>query len=71
MDPIKDAKLMWIAEEGLVAPLPDPWEFFTNNQGHVLYRNTQTDEIINDHPNDIIYRQKYLEERRKMDIELA
>lgn len=35
LDPVADAELMWIAKEGLSAPLPDAWAEFVDETGHI------------------------------------
>eukprot|EP00438_Fugacium_kawagutii_P016800 Skav217478 [mRNA] locus=scaffold1405:211955:212866:- [translate_table: standard] len=55
---------MWIAREGVVAPVPAPWKACTANGDDVFYFNFETGESIWDHPADERYRQ-LLEEKRK------
>lgn len=60
----KEADLLWIAKEGVVAPVPAPWKACTENGDDVFYFNFETGESIWDHPADERYRQ-LLEEKRK------
>ena len=60
----KEQDLLWIAREGVVAPVPAPWKACTENGDDVFYFNFETGESIWDHPADERYRQ-LLEEKRK------
>lgn len=51
-----EAQLRWIAEEGVIAPVPHPWKACTENGDDVFYFNFQTGESIWDHPCDEQYR---------------
>ncbi len=59
MDLKEDADLLYIAEEGLRAPVPEPWKAFSNDQDEIYYTNTITGQIIFDHPLDDVYRKKF------------
>ena len=49
--------LLWIAREGVVAPVPAPLKAFTENGDDVFYFNFEAGESIWDHPSDENYRQ--------------
>ncbi|CAE8688301.1 unnamed protein product, partial [Polarella glacialis] len=49
--------LMWIAKEGVIAPVPSPWKACTENGDDVFYFNFESGESIWDHPCDERYRQ--------------
>ena len=57
----EDADLLYIAEEGLKAPVPAPWQAFSNENEQIYYRNSLTQQVIWDHPLDEHYRKKYQE----------
>jgi len=42
MDLKDDADLLYIAEEGLKAPVPEPWKAFSNENDEIYYTNTIT-----------------------------
>jgi hypothetical protein len=56
MDPSKDNKYVYLAKEGLKAPLPEPWKPYKNSKGHISYINVSTREFVTEHPCDIIYK---------------
>lgn len=56
--PADDAYL-YIAKEGLKAPLPPPWKPCKTSEGEIFYFNFSTGESVWDHPCDEFYRQQY------------
>mmetsp|Transcript_40300 Transcript_40300/g.104457 ORF Transcript_40300/g.104457 Transcript_40300/m.104457 type:complete len:339 (-) Transcript_40300:548-1564(-) len=64
IDPDIEPDLMWIAQEGLVAPLPDGWSEYTDHQGHQYYYNHNTGVSTWEHPLDAHYR-SIVEENRQ------
>lgn len=46
MDPVGEATLLWIAREGLKAPLPEHWLPCRTNTGDVYYFNFATGESL-------------------------
>ena len=65
MNPIYDADLLWIAAEGLTAPLPAGWTEHEDQDSNLYFYNTATDHSTREHPLDKHYRQTYLNEKRK------
>ena len=63
----RDADLMWIAKEGLKAPLPNPWKPCQTGEGEIFYFNFESGESVWDHPCDEHYRKVFEEEKRKRD----
>ena len=61
----KEQDLLWIAREGVVAPVPAPWKACTENGDDVFYFNFETGESIWDHPSDERYRQLLLDKRKE------
>ena len=61
----KEQDLLWIAREGVVAPVPAPWKACTENGDDVFYFNFETGESIWDHPADERYRQLLQEKREE------
>ena len=65
MDLKEDADLLYIAEEGLKAPVPEPWKAYSNENEEIYYCNTVTGQLIYDHPLDEVYRKKFQEAKQK------
>lgn len=68
MDLEADKDLMWIAKEGLKAPLPPPWKPCQTQEGEggdIFYFNFETGESVWDHPCDEHYKKVYAEEKAK------
>lgn len=63
MDLKTEEHLLWIAREGVAAPVPHPWKTCTE-KGEVFYFNFETSESSWDHPSDAHYRD-LLEKHRK------
>ena len=59
MDLKEDYDLLYIAEEGLKAPVPEPWMAFSNEAEEIYYTNRITGQVIFDHPLDEVYRKKF------------
>ncbi len=56
VDPDKEASLMSIVEQALLAELPNDWEQGETEEGTLYYFNTVTEESIWEHPLDAHYR---------------
>jgi hypothetical protein len=54
-----DDKFLYIAKEGLKAPLPPPWKPCKTSEGEIFYFNFSTGESVWDHPCDEFYRNQY------------
>mmetsp|Transcript_8982 Transcript_8982/g.23199 ORF Transcript_8982/g.23199 Transcript_8982/m.23199 type:complete len:119 (-) Transcript_8982:117-473(-) len=65
MDLPEDAELLWIAREGLLAPLPKPWKPCQGENRDIFYFNFETGESTWDHPCDARYRQTYDRKKRE------
>ncbi|BFZ09805.1 hypothetical protein BsWGS_12846 [Bradybaena similaris] len=61
----KEPHLLWIAREGINAPLPEHWRPCQTPTGDVYYFNFATGDSIWDHPCDEFYRNMVIEERQK------
>ncbi|XP_078675226.1 uncharacterized protein LOC144913037 isoform X2 [Branchiostoma floridae x Branchiostoma belcheri] len=61
----KDQDLLWIAREGINAPLPDDWKPCQDGNGDIYYFNFATGDSVWDHPCDEYYRKMVQEERDK------
>nr|CAB3229941.1 centrosomal protein of 164 kDa-like [Phallusia mammillata] len=65
LDPLKEPNLLWIAREGINAPLPNHWKPCQDTNGDIYYFNFETGDSIWDHPCDEFYRNMVAEERQK------
>ncbi|XP_071843153.1 centrosomal protein of 164 kDa-like [Apostichopus japonicus] len=70
INPDIEQELMWIAREGINAPLPNDWKPCQDTGGgDIYYFNFSTGESMWDHPCDEFYRTMVAEEREKMKLE--
>ena len=65
----EDNELLWIAREGLKAPLPKEWKACRTDNGEMYYFNFKTGDSIWDHPLDEYFKNKYAQEKKKLDEE--
>ncbi|KAL3885264.1 hypothetical protein ACJMK2_025352 [Sinanodonta woodiana] len=66
IDPSKEPHLLWIAREGINAPLPEHWKPCQDPNQDIYYFNFATGESIWDHPCDEFYRKMVIDERKKL-----
>ncbi|KAM9768529.1 centrosomal protein of 164 kDa isoform 6-T6 [Dama dama] len=66
IDPIKEPELMWLAREGIVAPLPVEWKPCQDITGDIYYFNFSNGQSTWDHPCDEHYRNLVIQERGKL-----
>ncbi|XP_073095825.1 centrosomal protein of 164 kDa isoform X2 [Manis javanica] len=66
IDPIKEPELMWLAREGIVAPLPVEWKPCQDITGDIYYFNFANGQSMWDHPCDEHYRSLVTQERAKL-----
>lgn len=61
-----DQDLLWIAVEGLKAPVPEPWRAiqYANQSDEIYYMNMQTGHITHEHPLDVVYRDRVQQEKK-------
>ena len=60
MDPIKDKKYLFLAIEGLKAPLPSDWKPIESSKSkEIYYFNFKTGEQLQEHPCDKFYKNKF------------
>ncbi|XP_071958080.1 uncharacterized protein [Antedon mediterranea] len=57
---------MWIAREGIIAPLPEDWKPCQDTNQDIYYFNFSTGDSVWDHPCDEFYRSMVKEEREKL-----
>ena len=71
MDPVKEKELMWIAREGLKAPLPEHWKPCRTGGEELYYFNFQTGESMWEHPCDEYYKNLYATEKANLEKRAA
>jgi centrosomal protein CEP164 len=65
IDVENEKDLLFIARDGLKAPLPKEWKPCKTDTGEVYYFNFKTGESIWDHPMDEVYKKRVADERAK------
>ncbi|EAR84626.2 WW domain protein (macronuclear) [Tetrahymena thermophila SB210] len=65
MDIQKDQRYLYIAEEGLRAPLPEGWKEYITQEGEIYYFNQEKQMSQWEHPSDEFYKQKFMEQKNK------
>jgi len=66
IDPDKEPDLLWIARQGIVAPLPPDWKPCQDESGQIYYFNFATGDSEWDHPCDEYFRTMAADERAKL-----
>jgi centrosomal protein CEP164 len=62
----QDEELLWLAKEGLKAPIPKEWKPCKTDNGEVYYFNFKTGESLWDHPLDEYFKEKFAKEKEKL-----
>mmetsp|Transcript_14063 Transcript_14063/g.39847 ORF Transcript_14063/g.39847 Transcript_14063/m.39847 type:complete len:495 (+) Transcript_14063:293-1777(+) len=50
IDPLQEPGLLWIAEQGVDAPLPEGWRKISNGGARVAYVNNSSGTVVTEHP---------------------
>ncbi|POI34708.1 hypothetical protein CIB84_001542 [Bambusicola thoracicus] len=66
IEPEKEPELMWLAREGIVAPLPSQWKPCQDVTGEIYYFNFTNGQSMWNHPCDDHYRELVTQERKKL-----
>ncbi|NWH70468.1 CE164 protein, partial [Piaya cayana] len=66
IDPEKEPELLWLAKEGIVAPLPPDWKPCQNTDGEIYYFNFANGKSLWEHPSDERYKELVIQEREKL-----
>ncbi|XP_036817377.1 centrosomal protein of 164 kDa isoform X3 [Oncorhynchus mykiss] len=66
IDPNREPELLWLAREGIVAPLPPEWKPCQDVTGDVYYFNFSSGQSTWDHPCDEQYRSLVNQERERV-----
>ena len=61
MDPHEDQDYLYLAKEGLKAPIPKPWTACRTKDGKIFYYNFETEESQWEHPLDQNYKEKFVQ----------
>eukprot|EP00741_Cyanophora_paradoxa_P007099 tig00001086_g6870.t1 len=61
----EDASLVWIAEQAILAPLPEGWSEHVGPHGQIFYYHEKTDTSQAEHPADDVFRAMIRELREK------
>ncbi|KAL5460072.1 hypothetical protein EMCRGX_G033490 [Ephydatia muelleri] len=65
LDPTTESDLIYIAKEGIKAPLPEKWKPVSDKNGQIYYFNFSSGESTWNHPCDDFYRGLLEQEREK------
>ncbi|XP_063349196.1 E3 ubiquitin-protein ligase NEDD4-like isoform X6 [Pelmatolapia mariae] len=68
IDPDNEPELLWLAREGIVAPLPPEWKTCQDVTGDICYVNLSTGQSTWDHPCDKLYRRLVAQERERAQL---
>ncbi|KAM7413541.1 hypothetical protein PAMA_020763 [Pampus argenteus] len=71
IDPDSEPELMWLAREGIVAPLPPEWKPCQDVTGDIYYFNFSSGQSTWDHPCDEHYRRLVSQERERTQLTAA
>ncbi|KAM8927689.1 centrosomal protein of 164 kDa [Pelodytes ibericus] len=66
IDQDSEPELMWLALEGIAAPLPPQWKPCQDVTGEIYYFNFATGQSSWDHPSDELYQELVIQERKKL-----
>lgn len=61
----EDENLLYLAREGLKAPITTNWVPYQSRNGEIYYKHNITQEKTYDHPTDTEYRKKYEQIKEK------
>ncbi|XP_059187889.1 centrosomal protein of 164 kDa-like isoform X2 [Centropristis striata] len=71
IDPDSEPELLWLAREGIVAPLPAEWKPCQDVTGDIYYFNFSSGQSTWDHPCDEHYRRLVAQERERAQLTAA
>nr|XP_046244508.1 centrosomal protein of 164 kDa-like isoform X2 [Scatophagus argus] len=71
IDPDSEPELLWLAREGIVAPLPAEWKPCQDVTGDIYYFNFSSGQSTWDHPCDEHYRRLVAQERERAQLAAA
>uniref|UniRef100_A0A0X3NLB7 Centrosomal protein of n=2 Tax=Schistocephalus solidus TaxID=70667 RepID=A0A0X3NLB7_SCHSO len=65
IDTKKEPELIYLAREGISAPLPDGWTAIQDKDNNIFFHECSTGRTTQDHPMDALYRKLVTEARKK------
>ena len=65
----EDEEFLYIAREGLKAPLPEPWKPCQTKSGEIYFFNFDTGESVWEHPCDTYYKDLFTEAKNKKKVQ--
>ncbi|XP_035478330.2 centrosomal protein of 164 kDa isoform X1 [Scophthalmus maximus] len=71
IDPDNETELLWLAREGIVAPMPAEWKPCQDVTGEIYYFNFSSGQSTWDHPCDEHYRRLVVQERERAQLTAA
>nr|XP_020500017.1 centrosomal protein of 164 kDa isoform X3 [Labrus bergylta] len=71
IDPETEPELLWLAREGIVAPMPQEWKPCQDVTGDIYYFNFSSGQSTWDHPCDEHYRRLVVQERERAQLSAA
>ncbi|XP_077963606.1 uncharacterized protein cep164 isoform X2 [Gasterosteus aculeatus] len=71
IDPISEPELLWLAREGIAAPMPPEWKPCQDVTGDIYYFNFSSGQSTWDHPCDEHYRRLVEQERERGQLAAA
>ncbi|BHF77683.1 hypothetical protein SprV_0602079200 [Sparganum proliferum] len=65
IDAEKEPELIYLAREGISAPLPEGWSAIQDKDNNIFYHECSTGRTTQDHPMDALYRKLVAEARKR------
>ena len=66
----EDEEFLYIAREGLKAPLPEPWKPCQTKSGEIYFFNFDTGESVWEHPCDTYYKDLFTDAKNKKKVQI-
>ncbi|KAM6238345.1 centrosomal protein of 164 kDa-like [Porphyrio hochstetteri] len=66
IDPEKEPELLWLAREGIIAPLLPKWKPCQEVTGEIYFFNFANGQSMWDHPCDSHYKERVIQQREKL-----
>ncbi|VDN11426.1 unnamed protein product, partial [Dibothriocephalus latus] len=64
----KEPELIYLAREGISAPLPEGWSAIQDKDNNIFFRESSTGRTTQEHPMDALYRKLVAEARKSKKI---
>ena len=69
MDITKYKELLYIAKQGLDAPISESWESFQDEEGEIYFVNTESAGRTYDHPLDVHFKEMFLKAKAEKECQ--